>query len=70
MRFNVQALTLLLDCGSAVLRVHLLGHHVLPVLLLRVGSRAGHHPHLRGRRYGALHVPHCLVSEPNALHLH
>jgi hypothetical protein len=67
--FKTQKLTCSSDCGSAVLRVHLLGHHVLPVLLL--GSRIGTGTDLDlcHRGIGPLHLSDHLVSftSPNRL---
>lgn len=52
-----------IDRGAAILGVHLLGHHVLSILLL--GPRTGTRSHLdRGRRWlGLVHFPDRLVSK-------
>jgi hypothetical protein len=49
------------DSGSAVLGVYLFGYHVIPLLLLGVGTCAGPDLNCRSSRVRALHVADCLV---------
>lgn len=50
------------DCCSALLRVHLPGYHVFPVLLLRPWTRARFDLDSRHRRIGFIHFFDSLVS--------
>ena len=54
-------LTISPDRSPAVLRVHLLGHYVFPVLLLRPRIGTGSDFDLCRRGIGALHIPDHLV---------
>jgi len=54
-------LTLSLDCGAAVLRVHLLGYHVIPVLLFGPRPRARSDSDGRHRPLGSLYILGSLV---------
>lgn len=49
------------DCRPALLRVHLLGHDVVPVVILRPGPGAWSHPDSVHRCCRALHVADYLV---------
>jgi hypothetical protein len=60
--FKTQKLTCSPDRGSAVLRVHLLGHYVLPVFLLRSRIGAGSDLDFCHRGIGPLHLFDHLVS--------
>jgi hypothetical protein len=60
--FKSHKLTCLPDRGPAVLRVHMLGHHVIPVLLLRSRTGTGSDLDLCRRGTGPLHFSDHLVS--------
>lgn len=52
----------LTDSRAALLRVHLPGHHVVPLLVFRAGSRPWHYSDRGPSGIRSLHFPGCLVS--------
>jgi hypothetical protein len=56
-------LTFSADCCPTLLRVHLFGHHVFPLLVLGSWSRAWPHLDRGSSRIRALHFARCLVSD-------
>ena len=52
------------DGCSPLFRVHLLGHHVFPMVIFHLGTGARSHLDLCGRCHGLVYFLDLLVSQP------